>query len=108
MTPQEAIAIQVFRKPLTKRLFYALFRWGWLAILLLAFLITGCSVDNRAEWSQSDELQAIQQEEAAKASREFAGRAVCGPGAVHEWIGDKEITCHPKRGRSYQVVRSEP
>jgi hypothetical protein len=64
--------------------------------------------DYRDEFGRADELQAIQQEETAKASREFAGRAVCGPGAVHEWIGDKEITCHPKRGRSYQVVRSEP
>lgn len=31
MTPQEAIAIKVFRKPLTKRLFYAIWRTaGWL------------------------------------------------------------------------------
>ncbi len=44
MTPQEAIAIQVFRKPLTKRFFYALWRHGWLVVaaVLAVFVLTGC------------------------------------------------------------------
>jgi hypothetical protein len=29
---------------------------------------------------------------------------VCGPGAVHEWIDDKTVTCSPKRGRVYTVA----
>lgn len=107
MTPQEAIAIQVFRRPLTKRLFYALFRWGWLAILLLAFWLSGCSVDNRAEWPESDELQAIQQEEAAKERMDRADRAVCGPGAIAQRDGD-ELSCIPKRGRAYTVAGAQP
>lgn len=44
MTPQEAIAIQVFRKPLSKRFFYALWRHGWLVVFaaLAVLVLTGC------------------------------------------------------------------
>jgi hypothetical protein len=63
--------------------------------------------DYRDEFGRADELQAIQQEEEAKASREFAGQAVCGPGALAQWLDDKTLTCTPKRGRAYQVARSE-
>jgi hypothetical protein len=73
------------------------------AAVLAAFLFVQHD-DHRGEWPESDELQAIQQEEEARASREFAGRAVCGPGAVHEWQDDKTLTCTPKRGRVYQVA----
>lgn len=107
MTPQEAIAIQTFRKPLLQRLFYVLCRWGWLAVLLLAFWLSGCSADNSAEWPESDNLVAIQQEESARASREFAGQAVCGPGAAAQWDGDV-LSCFPKRGKSYQVAKGTP
>lgn len=81
------------------------------AIVLSTVLGAFCFLsdqDYRDEFGRADELQAIQQQKAAEASREFVGRVHCGPGAVHEWTGDKEITCHPKRGRPYQVVRSEP
>jgi hypothetical protein len=62
--------------------------------------------DYRDEFAESDNLQAIQQEESAKASREFAGQAVCGPAALAQWEGD-ELTCHPRRGRAFVVARSE-
>lgn len=60
--------------------------------------------DNRHEWPESDNLQAIQQEESARASREFAGQAVCGPGALAQWVDDKTLTCTPRRGQTYTVA----
>jgi hypothetical protein len=80
------------------------------AIVLSAVLGAFCFVsdaDYRDEFGHADELRAIQQEEAAKASREFAGQEVCGPGALAQWLDDKTLTCTPKRGRAYQVARSE-
>lgn len=63
--------------------------------------------DHRGEWRESAELQAVQQEEAAKASREFAGQAVCGPAALAQWDGDV-LMCTPKRGKTYAATGSEP
>ncbi len=60
--------------------------------------------DHRAEWVDSDELQAVQLEERAKASREFAGQYACGPGAQAQWLSDKELQCVPKRGKAYSVA----
>jgi hypothetical protein len=77
----------------------------YLAAIFAAFFL-GQHLDNTdhsSEWAQSSELAAVQQEEAARASREFAGRQVCGPGAVHQWEGDV-LSCFPKRGKSYQVA----
>jgi hypothetical protein len=62
--------------------------------------------DNRGEWRESDNLIAVQQEEQAKASREFAGRAVCGPGAAAQWISDQELQCVPKRGKGYAIQQA--
>lgn len=59
--------------------------------------------DNRHEWPESDNLVAIQQEESARASREFAGQEVCGPGALAQWDGDV-LSCFPKRGKNYQLA----
>ena len=44
MTPQEAIAIQVFRKPPMRRFFFALLRRGWVVvpIALMVLVLTGC------------------------------------------------------------------
>lgn len=78
----------------------------YLCALIGAFLFVQHD-DNRHEWPESDNLQAIQQEEAARASREFAGQAVCGPGALAQWDGDV-LSCFPKRGKNYQVARSAP
>ena len=77
------------------------------AIVLSAVLGAFCFVsdaDYRDEFGKSDELIAAQQEEAARASREFAGQAVCGPGAQAQWLSDKELQCVPKRGKAYTVA----
>jgi hypothetical protein len=80
------------------------------AIVLSTVLGAFCFLsdqDYRDEFGRADELRAIQQEEAAKASREFAGQAVCGPGALAQWDGD-ELSCIPKRGRAYTVAGAQP
>lgn len=77
------------------------------AIVLSAVLGAFCFVsdaDYRDEFGRSDELIAAQQEEEARASREFAGQAVCGPGAQAQWLSDKELQCVPKRGKAYTVA----
>ena len=77
------------------------------AIVLSAVLGAFCFVsdaDYRDEFGKSDELLAAQQEEAARASREFAGQAVCGPGAQAQWLSEKELQCVPKRGKAYTVA----
>ena len=77
------------------------------AIVLSAVLGAFCFVsdaDYRDEFGKSDELLAAQQEEEARASREFAGQAVCGPGAQAQWLSDKELQCVPKRGKAYTVA----
>ena len=75
----------------------------YLCALIGAFLFAQHD-DNRHEWPESDNLQAIQQEESARASREFAGQAVCGPGALAQWVDDKTLTCTPRRGQTYTVA----
>lgn len=80
--------------------------WGT-AILISAILGAFLFVqydDNSAEWSQSQELEAAQQDAAALASREFAGRQVCGPAAEASWQDDKMLVCTPKRGQPYRVA----
>lgn len=80
--------------------------WGP-AIILSAVIGAFCFVsdaDYREEFGHADELVKVQQEEAARASREFAGREVCGPGARADWQDDKTLVCIPKRGRAYQVA----
>ena len=81
------------------------------AIVLSAVLGAFCFVsdaDYRDEFGHADELVKVQQEEAARESREFAGREVCGPGAQAQWLSDKELQCVPKRGRAYQVAGGQP
>jgi hypothetical protein len=82
--------------------------WGTaltVAAVIAAFLFVQHD-DNRGEWRESDNLIAVQQEEQAKASREFAVRAVCGPGAVAQWISDQELQCVPKRGKVYAIQQA--
>lgn len=81
------------------------------AIVLSAVLGAFCFVsdaDYRDEFCHSDELVKVQQEEAARSSREFAGREVCGPGALAEWQDDKTLVCIPKRGKAYTVAGVQP
>jgi hypothetical protein len=105
-----AIPITHYRKPLSRRFFYALIRTGWaVGVVALAVLVlTGCSGDMRHEQAAAKELQAIQQEEAAQASRDYVGKRHCGPAAVHEWIGDKDIRCTPKRGKPFVLAGVKP
>ncbi len=63
--------------------------------------------DYRHEWPESQELEAAQQDAQALASREFAGRQVCGPGAEAYWESDKTLVCTPKRGQPYQVAAKQ-
>lgn len=109
MSATDAYAIQIYRTPLHKRALWALMRHGWIAIVvaLAAVVLTGCSADMRHEHTQASALAAAQQEEAAKASRDFAGQAVCGPGAQAQWDGDV-LSCFPKRGKSYSVAGVKP
>ena len=77
------------------------------AIVLSAVLGAFCFVsdaDYRDEFGRADELLEAQQEEEARASREFAGQAVCGPGAQAQWLSEKELQCVPKRGKAYTVA----
>ena len=80
-------------------------------LVILTTILAFCYLsdqDYRDEHGKADELTAVQQEEAARESREFAGQAVCGPGAQAQWISDKELQCVPKRGRAYQVAGGQP
>ena len=43
MSPEDAQAIHVYRKPLAERiLIWLLFRFGWVLVLLAVFLLSGC------------------------------------------------------------------
>ena len=43
MSPEDAQAIHVYRKPLHERLvIWLLFRFGWALVLLAVFLLSGC------------------------------------------------------------------
>lgn len=84
--------------------------WGT-AIVLSAVIGAFCFVsdaDYRDEFGHADEVVKVQQEEAARSSREFAGREVCGPGALAEWQDDKTLVCIPKRGKAYTVAGVQP
>ena len=44
MSPEDAQAIHVYRKPLAERiLIWLLFRFGWALLLVLVFALTGCT-----------------------------------------------------------------
>ena len=61
---QQAIAIEVYRTPLHKRLLSAFCRWGWLMVpaVLAGLVISGCSSDiDDAIAVQADLADAIAQ-----------------------------------------------
>ena len=45
MSKHHAYEMQKFTKPRKTRFFYALLRWGWVAVLAAVFLLTGCADD---------------------------------------------------------------
>ena len=77
----------------------------YIALIFGAFFIAQHldNTDHSSEWARASELEAVQQEEAARASREFAGQQVCGPGAMAQWDGDV-LSCLPKRGEVVTVA----
>ena len=40
---ESAVALHTYPQPLAQRFFYALLKWGWVAVLAAAFLLTGCA-----------------------------------------------------------------
>jgi hypothetical protein len=100
----QAVAIHKYKPPMHRRFFYALIRTGWAVgvVALAAVVLTGCSGDMRHEQAQAKELQAIQQEQEAQASRDFVARQVCGE-ARAQWISDKTLYCEPRRGKAYKA-----
>lgn len=42
LSPAEAIAIHVYKRPWYEKLAMLLFRWGWALLLLAVFLLSGC------------------------------------------------------------------
>ena len=63
MSPEDAQAIHVYRKPLHERLvIWLLFRFGWALVLLAVFLLSGCADDLQAHADvQADLADAIHQ-----------------------------------------------
>ena len=61
MSPEDAQAIYVYRKPLAERiLIWLLFRFGWVLVLLAVFLLSGCADDLQAHADvQADLADAI-------------------------------------------------
>lgn len=60
MTPYEAVAIHVYRRPLHERIAGWLFRYGWVLVLLAVFLLSGCADDVHAyAAAQADLADAI-------------------------------------------------
>ena len=91
-----AVALHVYRQPLAMRLFYALLKWGWVAVLAAVFLLTGCD-RMAAAHAQAVEAVAEQQDREALSSRERAGQQVCGPHATAIWESDKSMHCAKER-----------
>ena len=39
---EAAIALHTYKPPIAQRFFYALLKWGWVAVLAAVFLLSGC------------------------------------------------------------------
>ena len=79
-------------------------RTGLAFLALLGAFLFAQYDDHRSEWAESQELEAAQQDAEALASREFAGRQVCGPAAEAQWQDNYTLVCTPKRVKPYQVA----
>ena len=60
--------------------------------------------DHGHEFDQAAALEAAQQEEAAKASRDWVASQVCQGNGHGEWIDDKTIRCTTSSGRRSVLV----
>ena len=57
---ESAVALHSYPQPLAQRFFYAILRWGWVAVLAAVFLLTGCADDlDTYAASQADLADAI-------------------------------------------------
>lgn len=70
-----------------------------IALTLSASHLLDGPEDHSGDWSASDAITEQQAEAAARASRDFAAQAVCGPNAGYAWLSDKELQCFTKHGR---------
>ena len=62
LSPAEAIAIHVYKRPWYEKLAMLLFRWGWALLLGVVFLLSGCADDLQAHADvQADLADAIHQ-----------------------------------------------
>lgn len=59
----EAVAVHKYKAPLTRRFFYALCRWGWIAVpaLLAVSVLTGCDDLGAHAAVQADLADAVAQ-----------------------------------------------
>ena len=76
-----------------------------MAVLALCMFILAQQLDDSGIASEVEIAQAIEEEAAALASREFVAQQICGVEATPRWKGD-ELTCLTHRGHpaSRQVV----
>lgn len=91
MTPQESIAIQVFRKPTMRRFFFALLRRGWVVvpIALMVLVLTGCDemADKEADAANlRDALAQAQQDRPDLWTPERIERAGVAAGMVAQGV----------------------
>lgn len=93
MSKHHAYEMQKFTKPRKTRFFYALLRWGWVAVLAAVFLLTGCD-RMAAAHAQAVEQVAELQDREALSSREWAGQQVCGAGMTAVWESDQVLACY--------------
>ena len=85
-----AIALHRYTPPLSQRLFFAFLRWGWVAVLAAVFLLTGC--DSAAAVSVAAQE--------ADSRRDVAAQAMCGPGAVVQWLDASTAECIKEAGHA--------
>lgn len=60
--------------------------------------------DGQALMDEARNLEAIQQDEAAQASRDYAAAKVCG-NAGYTWTDDKTLVCHLRKPLQFAKVK---
>jgi len=88
----QAIALHKFTRPARSGFFYASLRWAAIVFLLAAMgaLLTGC--DSAAAVSVAARE--------ADSRRDVAAQAMCGPGAVVQWLDASTAECVKEAGNA--------
>ena len=88
----QAIALQRFNQPARSGFFYACTRWAAIVFLLAAIgaLLAGC--DSAAAVSVAAQE--------ADSRRDVAAQAMCGPGAVVQWLDASTAECIKEAGHA--------